>query len=71
MRAIATDGWNSFWHFFFGFAAWYIPLIIPLFVIYQLIDPYEKNILIDLSEFFIGFLIAFGFYISNKIEFRA
>jgi hypothetical protein len=43
------------WHVLFGvLAVWAWP-IIPLFSIYQLKDPYEKNILVDFTEFFIGY----------------
>jgi len=53
-----TDGWNSFWHFAFGTLAVKFPLIIILFVSYQSLDIYEKNYLVDLFEFFFGFLIS-------------
>uniref|UniRef100_A0A6C0BHW6 Uncharacterized protein n=1 Tax=viral metagenome TaxID=1070528 RepID=A0A6C0BHW6_9ZZZZ len=53
-----TDGLNSFWHFTFGLLAVKFPLIIILFVAYQSLDIYEKNYLVDLFEFFFGFLIS-------------
>jgi len=53
-----TDGWNSVWHFAFGTLAVKFPLIIILFVAYQSLDIYEKNYLVDLFEFFFGFLIS-------------
>jgi hypothetical protein len=54
-RPLFTDGWNSMWHVVFGvLAVWAWPIIV-LFAIYQLQDPFEKNILIDFSEFFIGY----------------
>ena len=55
MRPLFTDGWNSFWHVFFGVLAIHFYIIIPVFVLYQLIDWYDVNMMIDLSEFFIGY----------------
>ena len=57
MRALFTDGWNSFWHFFFGILANFYWIMIPGFMGYQLADPYEKNLFIDVSEFAIGFML--------------
>ena len=54
-RQLFTDGWNSFWHVVFGILAIRYIIIMPIFVIYQFIDIYEKNLLVDLTEFFIGF----------------
>ena len=54
-RALGTDGWNSFWHAFFGIAAYKYPVIIILYVIYQLyFDWNNVNLTIDLAEFFIA-----------------
>ena len=54
-RALGTDGWNSFWHAFFGIAAYNYPVIIILYVIYQLyFDWNNVNLIIDLAEFFIA-----------------
>ena len=58
-RPLFTDGWNSFWHFAFGLMAIRYIIIMPIFIAYQCIDIYEENILIDLSEFFIGFGIGY------------
>jgi len=55
-RELFTDGWNSFWHVFFGILSIRFSIIIPIFVIYQLLDIYDKNLFIDLTEFFIGFI---------------
>lgn len=57
-RPLFTDGWNSFWHFFFGCIAVQFPFIIPIFAIYQLIDYKDVNLHIDLIEFFLGYLLA-------------
>lgn len=59
MRYPFTDGWNSFWHFFFGILAIKFNIVIVLFVVYQCIDMYEKNIMIDLAEFSIGYFCAY------------
>ena len=53
-----TDGLNSFWHFAFGALSVKFPLLILLFVGYQSLDMKEKNYLVDLFEFFFGFLVA-------------
>lgn len=60
-RALFTDGWNSFWHIFFGFLSIRFNIVIPIFIIYQLIHLYDNNLFIDLSEFFIGYLSVYGF----------
>jgi hypothetical protein len=58
-RPLFTDGWNSFWHVAFGFiAVWYWPVGI-LFALYQLYDPFEQNIVIDFSEFFVGYGLGY------------
>lgn len=59
MRSLFTDGWNSIWHFVFGILAIYQPIIIPVFVLYQVIDWYDENMMIDLLEFFIGYVISY------------
>ena len=59
MRSLFTDGWNSMWHFIFGVLSIYQPFIIPVFVLYQVIDWYNENTMIDLLEFFIGYVISY------------
>ena len=59
MRYFFTDGMNSFWHVAFGGMAVWIWWIVPIFVLYQLMDPFEKNVLVDLGEFFVGYCGAF------------
>ena len=72
-RELFTDGWNSFWHVFFGILSIRFSIIIPIFVIYQLLDIYDKNLFIDLTEFFIGFcciiLLVFFFFFFIKKNF--
>jgi hypothetical protein len=58
MRAVFTDGFNSFWHLAFGAFAVKYDVVIILFAIYQLIDTSEMNLKIDMAEFFIGYLGA-------------
>ena len=58
MRYILSDGYNSFWHFIFGYAAVYLWYIIPVFVAYQLLERNQRNTVIDLSEFLIGYVTA-------------
>lgn len=53
MRKLFVDKWNSFWHFAFGALATQEPLIIPCFVIYQLVTS-DDNVIVDLTEFGIG-----------------
>jgi len=65
MRKLFTDKWNSFWHFVFGTLSVIYFWIIPIFVAYQLMDAYEPNVLIDLSEFGIGYFVA---YLGWKIN---
>lgn len=44
------------WHFIFGCVAVYLWFVTPLFFAYQLIERTQKNTLVDLSEFFIGYV---------------
>jgi hypothetical protein len=64
-RELFTDGWNSFWHLFFGVLSGRFLVILPIFVIYQLFNFHDKNLYIDLSEFFIGF---FGIIIVSALN---
>uniref|UniRef100_A0A6C0JLH3 Uncharacterized protein n=1 Tax=viral metagenome TaxID=1070528 RepID=A0A6C0JLH3_9ZZZZ len=57
MRALFADGWNSFWHVAFGMIGSIYPIVLALFIGYQLIDPYEMNVWIDISEGLIGYSI--------------
>ena len=58
-RKLFTDGWNSFWHVFLGIISVRFHIIIPIFIVYQLIDYKDINLFIDISEFFIGFIVSF------------
>jgi hypothetical protein len=60
-RSLGADGWNSFWHFFFGAAAYQYPLIILVYVAYQLYFDWKNvNLYVDLGEFFIGLGVVAG-----------
>ena len=57
MRNLWTDGWNSFWHFTFGVLTYKIPIILVIFLVYQLLAKkgiYDKNVSVDILEYFIG-----------------
>jgi hypothetical protein len=58
-RNLFTDGWNSFWHLFFGVLAIGMPPLMPNFIIYQLIYYRDVNLFVDLGEFFIGLIFIF------------
>jgi hypothetical protein len=58
MRVIFTDGHNSLSHFIFGVLGVYCWPILPIYIIYQYMDISEKNVRIDLVEFFIGYIIC-------------
>jgi hypothetical protein len=62
-RPLFTDGHNSFWHVCFGLLSLRFMVIIPNFIIYQLIDYNDANLFIDLGEFFIGLVSIFLFLI--------
>lgn len=57
MRNLWTDGCNSFWYFTFGALTYKIPVILLIFLMYQLVANqgiYEKNVSVDILEYFIG-----------------
>lgn len=57
MRNLWTDGWNSLWHFTFGALTYKMPIILLMFLMYQLFANqgiYEKNVSVDILEYFIG-----------------
>ena len=56
MRALFVDGWNSFWHIFFGMLSVPVPLLIPFFLLYQFVLKYDGNSMIDTLEYVIGSL---------------
>ena len=67
IRPLFSDGWNSFWHVVFGILSIRFIIIVPIFIIYQLLDFYDKNLFVDLTEFFIGFFgILFVVFVLNN-----
>ena len=57
-RPLFTDGWNSFWHVCFGCLALQMYVLIPNFIMYQLVAYTDVNLWIDLAEFFLGLCVA-------------
>lgn len=64
-RDLFTDGWNSLWHFVFGMLGFYFGWIVILFFAYQLKTPNDANIVIDISEFAIGYFLLYSIYRTN------
>lgn len=56
MRNLFVDGWNSFWHIFFGMISVPFPIIAPFFLLYQFILKYDGNSIIDTAEYGVGAL---------------
>lgn len=65
MRNLFTDGWNSVWHFVFGIIGFYYGLVVILFFAYQLKTPNDINLIIDISEFAIGYFLMWTLYYSR------
>ena len=62
MRALFSDGSNSFFHFGFGLCTVYYPFIFLLFVVYQIMDINDPNICIDIAEYGIGMATGYALY---------
>lgn len=60
-RNLFEDSWNSFWHVVFGFFAVKIPSLVPIFLVYQILDRHDVNVFIDILEFTIGHAVAWIF----------
>jgi hypothetical protein len=66
MRNLFKDKYNSLFHFLFGILSYKFFIIIPLFILYQSLESLyffylgkiDENLIIDLSEFFIGYSIC-------------
>jgi len=58
-----TDGWNSLWHFIFGYLALQYPIFVSIFIVYQFLDIYEVNVFVDILEFLAGHLFACGVFV--------
>lgn len=61
MRDLFTDGWNSAWHFIFGFLGTFYQPVLSLFISYQMVDPLEHNMLIDIYEGMFGYIAGLYF----------
>ena len=61
MRWPFTDGFNSFWHVFFGVLAVKFSILWPGFIGYQLWHPIDGNTWIDIGEFLVGYFSARAF----------
>lgn len=68
MRDLFTDKWNSFWHFIFGFLGAFYHPVLSVFIVYQLVDPLEQNMLIDIYEGMIGFIVGLYLKLSMALN---
>jgi hypothetical protein len=68
MRDLFTDKWNSFWHFIFGFLGAFYHPVLSVFIVYQLVDPLEQNMLIDIYEGMIGFIVGIYLKLSMALD---
>jgi len=57
-RHLFTDGFNSFSHFTLGMIAVYYQFLVPVCTLYQLLDPYDVNMYVDILEFIVGFTVG-------------
>lgn len=57
-RHLFTDGFNSFSHFALGMLSIYFKWLVPTFTFYQLLDPNDVNMYVDILEFIIGYTIG-------------
>jgi hypothetical protein len=64
-RFLFTDRWNSFWHIIIGVFAVKISSLVPMFILYQLADPSEINVFIDILEFTYGYMAGILFCCIN------
>jgi hypothetical protein len=60
-RQLFTDGWNSFWHFVLGLFANKFPILIPICIVYQVLDSHDVNVFVDIIEFIYGHFIGMIF----------
>ena len=63
-RGLFTDGFNSIAHFVLGLLAVHFPILIFLFLAYQILESImlgnDPNFFIDILEFVIGMAISYG-----------
>jgi hypothetical protein len=60
-RGLFTDGWNSFWHMVEGIFAIKIPILVPICIIYQILDRRDVNVFVDILEFIFGHIVGWFF----------
>jgi len=60
-RGFFEDAWNSFWHVVFGILSMKMTSITPIFLLYQLLDRQEINVLVDIGEFIVGQIVGWIF----------
>lgn len=56
------DGWNSAWHLIFGVLSVKLPLLVPVFIFYQLLDQTDVNMVVDIVEFLVGSIVGYVFH---------
>ena len=59
MRGLLADGFNSFCHMLLGLLAAQVWLLVPVFLLYQLLHPNDPNFGMDCIEFVCGYCIGF------------
>ena len=60
-RPLFTDGFNSFSHFTLGVLSVYYKVLVPICTLYQLLDPNDVNMYVDILEFIIGYTVGLLF----------
>jgi len=53
------------WHVIFGALAVHVWYIIPLFILYQLLERSQKNTWIDIVEFILGYVFLTLLHVSE------
>jgi hypothetical protein len=70
-RGLFTDGFNSITHFCLGLLAVHFPILIFLFLAYQILESImlgnDPNFFIDILEFLVGMSISYGISICYKL----
>lgn len=58
MRGLLADGFNSACHIILGALAFHFWMLVPIFILYQMLHPYDINLRIDICEFICGYCVA-------------
>ena len=61
-RKLFTDGWNSAWHLIFGLFAVKMGWLMPVFIFYQFLDDTDANMIVDILEFLVGYIVGYVFH---------